>query len=59
MFKVILHTAENLEFLGLVSLILFFIAFLYVIYFAINLEKKHIDKMSNLPLDDNELSTDK
>lgn len=43
--------AEGFQFFQGLSLVLFCLVFLGVIYVIITMKKGHVDKMSNLPLD--------
>ena len=43
--------AEGYEFFQGLSLVLFFIVFVGVIFLIITMKKGHVDKMSNLPLE--------
>ncbi|PIW69293.1 MAG: hypothetical protein COW08_07905 [Ignavibacteriales bacterium CG12_big_fil_rev_8_21_14_0_65_30_8] len=51
MFSNYLKTIEGIGIYPLFSLLIFFIFFLIMIIWVIKVDKKYIDKMSNLPLD--------
>ena len=38
----------------LISFVLFFVFFLFVTYYALRTDKKHLNELSNIPLDINE-----
>lgn len=42
---------KGMEEVGSISLILSFLAFLYILFRAVRADKEHIDAMSRLPLD--------
>jgi cbb3-type cytochrome oxidase subunit 3 len=44
---------------GLISMILFFLIFLGVIYWTIRADKKYLKKMENMPLDSSKVNGDK
>ncbi len=52
MFKEVLQHIEGIEIWPVISLILFFAAFLTIIWRVIRLDKKFVHKMGQLPLDD-------
>lgn len=52
MFKHYFEQIQNIETWPVISLILFFVFFIFTIIWILMLDKKHIDKMKNLPLDD-------
>lgn len=54
MFKNIFSTVSGFNFFPLITLVFFFTFFLAVIYFANRLDKKFINYMSKLPLENNE-----
>jgi hypothetical protein len=51
MFKDIFKSMSGIEVYGIISLILFFLIFLGVIYWSIKVDKKYLNKMKQLPLD--------
>ena len=58
MFKHYLTTSENVDFFGLLSLLIFFLVFAAVILWVIKMKKNYINEMSNLPLDsDDEINS--
>lgn len=54
MFKHYLTTSENVDFFGLLSLLIFFLVFAAVILWVIKMKKSYINEMSNLPLEKDE-----
>jgi len=52
MFKEVLQSIEGIEIWPVISLLLFFSAFLLIIWRVVRLDKKFVNKMGNLPLDD-------
>ena len=54
MFKYLLQSVENMNWLAVFSLVLFFAIFLGSTIWIMTRKKDFIDKMSNLPLDDDE-----
>lgn len=59
MFKNIFQSVDTLTILGIVSMLLFFVSFLFVLYYAWKADGKFIEKMSNMPLEENKLTTNK
>ena len=53
MYKEILDSVEGLDTWSIISMILFFCAFLGVIYYTLKMDKKDEKYMSSLPLNDN------
>ena len=51
MFKHFIEQIPISETLAIISLLLFFLVFVGVIYFTIKTDKSYIDKMKHLPLD--------
>ena len=51
MFKHYLTTSENVDFFGLLSLLIFFLVFSAVIIWVIKMKKSYINEMSELPLE--------
>jgi cbb3-type cytochrome oxidase subunit 3 len=43
---------------GLISMILFFLIFLGVIYWTIRADKKYLEKMESMPLDSSKINGD-
>ncbi len=52
MSKYILESADNIDWMAIGPLILFFIFFLLITYRAIRTKKAHIHKMERLPLEE-------
>jgi cytochrome c oxidase cbb3-type subunit IV len=62
MYKFVLQGIENIEVWPIIALILFLSVFTIGVIFAVTADKKYIDHMENLPLDDEgeqEISTEK
>ena len=51
MFKNIFNAMSGIEVYCIISMILFFLIFLGVIYWSIKVDKKYLNKMKQLPLD--------
>lgn len=54
--KIVINALENIEgveIYPIISLLIFFSFFMLVGYLVIKTDKKHIEEMSNLPLDGN------
>ncbi len=58
MFKDIFNAMSGIEVYGIISLILFFLIFLGVIYWSITVDKKYLNKMKQLPLDSSNMNGD-
>jgi cytochrome c oxidase cbb3-type subunit IV len=54
MYKYILESVENLNWLAVVSLVLFFSIFVVSTIWIMTKKKDFIDRMSNMPLEDDE-----
>jgi cbb3-type cytochrome oxidase subunit 3 len=52
MFKYILQSAGDINLLGLILLIAFFVFFIVISLFVLTKDKKYLNKMSNLPFED-------
>lgn len=52
MFKHYFEQIQDVEIWPIISLIIFFVFFTSTIFWVLFLDKKYIDKMKNLPLDD-------
>ncbi|TAL68347.1 MAG: cbb3-type cytochrome c oxidase subunit 3 [Bacteroidetes bacterium] len=52
MFRDILNNVEGFGFLMIFSLIFFFVLFILILYWVWNLDKGLMDRMKNLPLED-------
>ena len=51
MYKYILQSVSNINWLAMISLVSFFVVFLSSIVWAVGSRKEHIDHMANLPLE--------
>jgi cbb3-type cytochrome oxidase subunit 3 len=58
MFKQIFESMSDIGIFGLISMILFFLIFLGVIYWTIRADKKYLEKMENMPLDSPKINGD-
>lgn len=54
MFKYILQSVENINWLAAGILVLFFVVFVGMTIWAVSKKKEYLDKMSNLPLEEDE-----
>lgn len=52
MYKDILRSIEHIEIWPVVSFVIFFLFFLIMIWWVMTVDKKFINTMSNMPLDD-------
>lgn len=52
MFREIFHNVKNIEYLPIITMILFFIIFLYIVIRVLDLDKKFVNYMGNMPLED-------
>lgn len=52
MFKNILKSAEGTDTFSIIVMIVFFLFFAYIMYRTFFMDKKVVDRMSHLPLDD-------
>lgn len=52
MFKHYFERIEGIEVYPLVSLVIFFVFFVLLIVWVIKVDKKYVDEMKNLPLND-------
>ena len=52
MFRQILQSAQNVEIWPMISLVIFFVFFVLLIIWVIKTDKKYIQKMKDLPLND-------
>jgi cytochrome c oxidase cbb3-type subunit IV len=57
MFKHYFERIQDVEIYPIISLGIFFLFFLSLLIWVIKVNKKYIQKMKNMPLDDHELST--
>jgi len=53
MFKNLLSSYEFMEVWSIITMIIFLLAFIFVVIYTIKTDKKHTDYMSTLPLEDN------
>ncbi len=53
MIKDVLQSIEGIEIYPIISLLLFFITFVLMLIKVFNLDKKYLQKMGKLPLDNN------
>jgi cbb3-type cytochrome oxidase subunit 3 len=53
-YKHYLETIAGIGIYPLISFVLFFLFFLFVSYYVLRSDKKHIDEVANIPLDNNE-----
>lgn len=58
MIRNVLERIGNIEIWPVVSLIIFFVFFVLVLIRVFTTDKKHIDKMKEMPLEDNEKEED-
>ena len=52
MYKYILQSVENINWLAVASLVIFFIIFVVSVLWAFMSKKEYVDKMANLPLEE-------
>lgn len=52
MYKYILQSVENIDWLAIVPLLIFFIFFVSVTILTLRKKKSFVDKMGNLPLEE-------
>lgn len=52
MFKNLLSSVEFMEIWSIITMIIFFLSFIYIIFYAIKMDKKHENYMSSLPIDE-------
>lgn len=52
MFKNLLSSIEFLEIWSIITMLIFFLSFVFVVIYTIKTDKSHTDYMSNLPLND-------
>jgi len=58
MFKHYFEGIQHIEIGPLISLVVFFIFFVIMMWMVLRSDKKFIHRMKNLPLDDNEMTPD-
>jgi hypothetical protein len=56
MFKNILHSVSGFNTWSIITMIIFFAIFMVVIYIIFTADKQYVDRMSSLPLDNDELN---
>jgi len=54
MFKYLLSSVEYFDLWSIITLIIFFVAFILLIVYTFKFDKSFIEHMSNLPLNDSE-----
>ena len=52
MFKHYFETIENIERGPIISLIIFFVFFVCLLVYIWKMDKKHVDRMKNMPMDE-------
>lgn len=57
MYKYILESAGNIDWMAIGPLVFFFVFFVAISYMAITSKKSFIDKMGNMPFDDSTVQT--
>jgi len=55
MYKAILQNVSGIEILPIIGLAIFFSLFTAITIWVVRLDKKEVNRMANIPLDDNEL----
>ena len=58
MIRDLIESMAGIEIFGLLSLFIFLIIFSAIIYWTIKADKKYLDKMKNLPLDNSSTNGD-
>jgi cbb3-type cytochrome oxidase subunit 3 len=53
MYRDILQNTENLAIWPVISFVIFFLFFLILVWWAFTADRKYIQEMSSMPLDDN------
>jgi cytochrome c oxidase cbb3-type subunit IV len=56
MYKNVLQSIENIEIWPVISFVIFFVFFLCLLLWVFTTDKKFIEKMSGLPIDEKETS---
>ncbi len=56
MFKILLEQASEIELLSIVSLLLFFVSFSFILIRTIRMDAGTAEQISRLPLDDNNMA---
>ena len=59
MYKNVLQSIENIEVWPVVSFVIFFIFFLCLLWWVLTADKKFIDKMKKLPMEDSTSENEK
>lgn len=57
MFSNVLQNIDGVEIFPIISLLIFVIFFLSVIFWTVRLDKKYINKLSKLPLEDSHIES--
>lgn len=52
MFKQLLQFEQLMSTVGIISVVIFFLAFIYLLFIVFKMDRKFIDKMSSLPLEE-------
>lgn len=53
-----LERIDDVQIYPMISLLIFFVFFVGLFYWVITAKKEHIDEVSNIPLEDNNLNED-
>lgn len=53
MYKNVLQNIDNIAIWPVISFVIFFLFFLFLLWWVFTADKKFIDRMSNMPIDDN------
>ena len=53
MYKYLLSSYEFMEIWSIITMILFLLAFLYILFFTLRMDKKDAEYMSKLPINEN------
>lgn len=54
MYKNVLQSIENIQVWPVISFVIFFLFFLCLLWWVFTADKKYIDSMSSLPVEDND-----
>jgi cytochrome c oxidase cbb3-type subunit 4 len=57
MYKNVLQSIDNIQIWPVISFVIFFVFFLCLLLWVFTTDKKFIDKMKAMPIDENESST--
>ncbi len=58
MYKNVLQNIENIAIWPMVSFVIFFVFFICLLLWVFSVDKKHIEKMENLPFEGNDLKNE-